>query len=243
MMGILGRIIGRDRPEKGQGEPKGHPSIPIGHGELPGTIADTRRYASMMPGPSVKLSNKTPFIPQEYPCIVCTRADEDSGKDVDAFTVFFADEDALGRCLDAVCFLEDLADRCMSMVSSPIKQMHIRRSEFHAFAGDFEDIAIPRLEPNPLTPTGRAPKYPMRVRMNNASGGRSGMFFYGELNYLPDGSIGKADLQYVYFGKIDYFASFRIQDGSLMPSVITSATDHDSIVRYSSKRDGLPDHM
>jgi len=194
-----------------------------------------RRLGTSVPDTNVDLSG-TPFGGGPYRSVSVDTVDMETGEVLGEFTYWLADGAVAGECVAAVHDLEALADECVSRKSRPVKMMHLLAREVHGYAGDDDDQAVPRLERMPLTPTGRLPKYPARIRMNNdmdAAPGRR--FFFCEMCLLPDGSIGKADIQYTDFKKgVTCSSSFRIHGGRLLPSVVLRSSGESTITLYSA---------
>lgn len=69
----------------------------------------------------------------------------------------------------------------------------------------------------PLTPTGKPPRYPAVIHFYNTP--ISDDMFHGDISYLANGNIGKADFTYGLSG-VAYRISWRSKDGKLAPAVI-----------------------
>ena len=69
----------------------------------------------------------------------------------------------------------------------------------------------------PLTPTGKPPRYPAVIHFYNTP--MSGEMFHGEISYLANGSMGKADITYCLDGAT-YKVAWRSKNGKIQPSNI-----------------------
>lgn len=69
----------------------------------------------------------------------------------------------------------------------------------------------------PLTPTGKSPRYPAVIHFYNTP--ISDDIFHGEISYLANGGIGKADFTYGLSGAT-YRASWRSKGENIAPTVI-----------------------
>lgn len=69
----------------------------------------------------------------------------------------------------------------------------------------------------PLTPTGKTPRYPVVIHFYNTP--MSDDIFHGDISYLANGDIGKADFTYG-LSEVTYRASWRSKGGNIAPTVI-----------------------
>lgn len=68
-----------------------------------------------------------------------------------------------------------------------------------------------------LTPTGKPPRYPAVIHFYNTP--MSGEMFHGEISYLANGNMGKADITYCLDGAT-YKVAWRSKNGEIQPSNI-----------------------
>lgn len=80
----------------------------------------------------------------------------------------------------------------------------------------------------PLTKTGRKPKYPVVIRFDSGVDGS-----VGEVSFLPDGSVGKADVHY-WKDRSGYSAYYKIVGGELVLSLLefVNVESADNVILY-----------
>lgn len=159
-----------------------------------------------------------PFADGVYPALHMLKHDAKAGRSYDAGTKWYATKEAASAMRSQIAELEtmtrpsalgdaDLPALRTKLGSIPVPKEGARDADMNHYV---------YIELMPPTPTGKAPKYPAIISFANTP--IDGPMYHGKLRYLPDGSIGRADITYI----LDqcYVVSWRMAKGTLLPSSI-----------------------
>jgi hypothetical protein len=186
-------------------------SAPKAEGDDWDTI-ETHVPAPFVSQPEVGLPEGHPFSNREYVTLVSQRRDRVTGRVYSEQRTYCADEDAL----QGVCRCVSLLEFMVEQAALPLKSVPPLKTDFRKLrAARSTDTAdslrgnVPRLVINPLTPTGRTPKYPTRFVFATERDSVEESSTNAEVDFLPDGSLGKARLVY-WCGRVGYRAWFKL---------------------------------
>lgn len=192
--------------------------------EIEWEILNEYEIAPYMEAPDYDLSTLFPFDNREYVCLVPIRYERVTGEILEESHIYYADREAIDSFIPDVRALEALLEPdVLGLPALPALQT--RFNLFRPVPSPVDKCDLPensvRLTLSPLTPTGKKARYPVTVRFNayrQARGPIDGS--HGNVSYLRDGSIGKAQLNF-WYGHVHYGAHFKLIDGRIALSVLT----------------------
>ena len=182
-------------------------------------------YRDLMPMhmelPTYDLSGTAfPFGPREYVTLTVPHRDETTQKVLYEEKKYLADDEALAETCKAISLLEFISEQALISVQAiPVLKTDLKALQPVTSCEDIPPEHFVYLSVNPLTPTGRMPKYPISIFFDTYEGIESGS--HGSIDFLTDGTPAKADISY-WVNRRGYRASFRLENGSPVLTLLMS---------------------
>lgn len=182
-------------------------------------------YRDLMPMsielPTYDLSDATfPFGPREYVTLTIPHRDETTQKVLYKEKRYLADDEALAETCKAISLLEFISEQALISVQAiPVLKTDLKALQPVRDCEDIPPEHFVYMRVNPLTPTGRLPKYPISISFDAYEGVESGS--HGSIDFLPDGTPAKADISY-WINRSGYRASFRLENGGPVLTLLMS---------------------
>ncbi len=182
-------------------------------------------YRDLMPMrlemPTYDLSCATfPFGPREYVTLTIPHRDETTQKVLYEEKRYLADDEALAETCKAISLLEFISEQALISVQAiPVLKTDLKALQPVTDCEDIPPGHFVYMTVNPLTPTGRPPKYPISIAFDAYEGVESGS--HGSIDFLPDGTPAKADISY-WINRSGYKASFRLENGGPVLTLLMS---------------------
>lgn len=176
-----------------------------------------RSMAEFMPmsmrTPAYDLSTASfPFGAREYPTLVIPHRSQETGEVVWSETSYYADPGALEEVCKVISTLEFIEEQALLGIPAvPVLKTDLKLMKPATSCNVVPDENRATLSVNPLTPTGRKPKYPVSVSFNSYRQfyGKPDVGSHGTIDFLSDATPAKADICYWLSGE-GYAASFRL---------------------------------
>lgn len=195
--------------------------------EIEWKILQEARVPPFMAAPGIDMT-PFPFDNREYVCESHLRIDRETGEVFEESCSFYADGDAVKAVEGDIDMLEALIDVVRDELPTlPWLRVATERFDPVVVAEDksFRNAVSLRVEP--LTPTGKQPRYPVSVsfsayeqiadKYGYAVQGENGA--HGRIFYLANGEVGKAEFNY-WDGGVHYRVAFKMIKGMLAVSAI-----------------------
>ena len=201
-----------------------------------------RSMAEFMPmpmrAPSYDLSTASfPFGAREYPTLVIPHRSQETGEVVWSETNYCADPAALEEVCKVISTLEFIEEQALLGIPAvPVLKTDLKLMKPATSCNVVPDENRATLSVNPLTPTGRKPKYPVSVSFNSYRQfyGKPSVGSHGTIDFLPDATPAKADIYYWLSGE-GYAASFRLV-GDMPTLTLLRTIGEESFVVYRLER-------
>lgn len=192
----------------------------------------------VMRKPNYDLSSASfPFGDREYPTLVIPHRSQETGEVVWSETSYCADPVALEEVCKVISTLEFIEEQALlSIPSVPVLKTDLKLMKPVTSCSVVPDENRATLSVNPLTPTGRKPKYPVSVSFNSYRQfyGKPNVGSHGTIDFLPDATPAKADIYYWLSGE-GYAASFRLV-GDMPTLTLLRTIGEESFVVYRLER-------